>query len=403
MGRLKRFILLALVLIHPDPARAACGPGGGSCGGGGLTIRGEPVYQYLAKHALETSKLKGHVQPYLEQLRKQFPEFVEDLESTFETRQWYLVDQAFVKTLPIEKAEFPLDAEHSIWNDGKRVFVQSELAKDWTGDQWRRNVFHELVWSRLQDLCSQREQACNESNAYSVEELFADDKIPNREVLYRALSKNGFGTYPRPPKLACDSPTALKRRLEENPANARISNEEALCLLTLLSRLPDQSSSLQSKSPPCKIVTRRVPQKKKPVSCGSLKLRSVEVGTRCLTSSGAIFERVERDGFQEAWLGPDGNVWSDLISYSVDSTYGAQSACRAIGGVLPTMADFKRGETYGIYEVLPNMDNWFWSDTEVTSMDSFFGKASLKFNGVDASSNTVGGANNSVRCIAPPN
>ena len=97
----------------------------------------------------------------------------------------------------------------------------------------------------------------------------------------------------------------------------------------------------------------------------SMNLRTVDIGYKCQTSRGAIYERVAQDKFGEAWQGPDGLIWSDTIGqYTntgeisgdivVDS--GATRGCKNIGGTLPEVADFQRGEFNGFREVLPNME-----------------------------------------------
>lgn len=103
---------------------------------------------------------------------------------------------------------------------------------------------------------------------------------------------------------------------------------------------------------------------------GSVDLRSVAVGFKCHTSTGAIFERVSRDGFGEAWKGPDDLIWSDFVGE--DSQYDAVTTCKNLGGRLPSRADFERGETNGFREVLPNMkDRWFWSSTVISRHSAF--------------------------------
>lgn len=97
--------------------------------------------------------------------------------------------------------------------------------------------------------------------------------------------------------------------------------------------------------------------------CRSLDLRAVPAGTKCRTAKGSIYERVWREYFGEAWKGPDGMVWSDLIGSGTQ--YEAVDLCKNLGGVLPSRSDFERGEASGFREVLPNMTAYshYWSSS----------------------------------------
>ncbi len=111
------------------------------------------------------------------------------------------------------------------------------------------------------------------------------------------------------------------------------------------------------------------------VPCSTLdRSKPIQIGVKCMTSRAAIFERVSRVSFGEAWKGPDGLVWSDLVD---QNTYDqAVYNCKNLNGRLPTRFDFQRGELNGFREVLPNMTirasdqdwnwlvtPWFWSST----------------------------------------
>ncbi|MGK5083925.1 hypothetical protein WDW37_11545 [Bdellovibrionota bacterium FG-1] len=101
-------------------------------------------------------------------------------------------------------------------------------------------------------------------------------------------------------------------------------------------------------------------------------LRSVAPGFKCRTSKGWLFERVAKSSFGEAWKGPDGWIWSDEVgNYSQKD---AVSTCKALGGILPSISDFERGEIYGFREVLPNMNNpVYWSSTIGPFVDNLNG------------------------------
>lgn len=89
------------------------------------------------------------------------------------------------------------------------------------------------------------------------------------------------------------------------------------------------------------------------VSCSSLDRSEGKIpdGTRCMTSQGAIYERVSHNGFGESWKGPDGLIWSEIEGYLTLSF--ALNLCKNMGGMLPEISDFKRGEANGFREVLP--------------------------------------------------
>lgn len=127
---------------------------------------------------------------------------------------------------------------------------------------------------------------------------------------------------------------------------------------------------------------------------GSVDLRSAAVGFKCRTSKGAIFERVARQGFGEAWKGPDGLVWSDFVGKY--SQYDAIMACKKLNGTLPSRADFERAEAKGFREILPNMKKWFWSSSAHPTYDFAASVFSSKHGIIDGVSRYGIG---SVRCV----
>ena len=108
-----------------------------------------------------------------------------------------------------------------------------------------------------------------------------------------------------------------------------------------------------------------------PVACSSINLRMAELHVKCTTSKGTVFERVSRRNFSEAWKGPDGLIWSDCVGGSPEDVCGARynqynavKFCEKLGGRLPSRADFELGETNGLREVLPHINNYyFWSSS----------------------------------------
>ena len=112
-------------------------------------------------------------------------------------------------------------------------------------------------------------------------------------------------------------------------------------------------------------------------ACNKADLRNAPVGFTCKTSKGVMYERVDRQGFGEAWKDHNtGITWSGIIGQfnnlgpvidgkvvvdpkSTDRT--AARACQDDGGILPERNDFETGEDNGFREVLPMSDRWFWS------------------------------------------
>ncbi len=100
-------------------------------------------------------------------------------------------------------------------------------------------------------------------------------------------------------------------------------------------------------------------------TCTSIKPKSASIGAKCATSRGAVYERVSRDKFGEAWKGPDGLIWSAQIGEYLQYTQSdAISMCKNLGANLPADDDFKQGEKNGFREVLTDLKyNMFWSST----------------------------------------
>ena len=105
------------------------------------------------------------------------------------------------------------------------------------------------------------------------------------------------------------------------------------------------------------------------------------------TTTGAVFTRVERQGFGESWRDPGGMIWGDIARNANGSTrhmdqYQATEYCQSLGAQLPSREDFVRLREYmgarsGTYEgyspqVIPNLtrnegggtySNYFWSSS----------------------------------------
>lgn len=126
-----------------------------------------------------------------------------------------------------------------------------------------------------------------------------------------------------------------------------------------------------------------------PISCSSINLREAEINVKCITSKGAIYQRVSKDKFGEAWKGEDGIIWSDIVGTS--SFYNANNVCTKIGGRLPSREDFEKGESKGFREVLPNIVKIpfetpkpfiFWTSTKSEELQNGL-KYPLVFNGTN--------------------
>lgn len=98
-------------------------------------------------------------------------------------------------------------------------------------------------------------------------------------------------------------------------------------------------------------------------ACGGLNLRTSPVGTKCRTSKGAIFERVSRLNFGEAWRGPDGIIWSDVIGRK-NHRDAFETCTEELGAFFPAQVAFENGESFGFREVLPGFSGRkFWVGT----------------------------------------
>ena len=109
----------------------------------------------------------------------------------------------------------------------------------------------------------------------------------------------------------------------------------------------------------------------------SVNIHEAPIGYKCRTSRRAVFERVERDGFGEAWKGPDHRVWSQVIE--TNTQQGAIYSCLNLGGELPSPEAFMRGQQAAYQEVLsnesfstthdPESHAGYWTNYSVKSVD----------------------------------
>jgi hypothetical protein len=91
-----------------------------------------------------------------------------------------------------------------------------------------------------------------------------------------------------------------------------------------------------------------------------LDVHTQAVGFKCITKKGKWFELVSRNGFVEAWKGPDGTIWSDeLIGYSSTNAVeglsfdDAKKKCSDLQASLPSPQDLYQVYANGFSEVDP--------------------------------------------------
>jgi len=120
-----------------------------------------------------------------------------------------------------------------------------------------------------------------------------------------------------------------------------------------------------------------------PCTRASKNMGERQVGLKCRTSKGVIFEFVSVYSFP-GWKGPDGVVWSE--DFCVEFPEGcpldqsaAKNVCKGLRARLPTQADFVRAESNGFREVLPSKHQWYWT----SSSPSFLSKKPYVFDAND--------------------
>lgn len=110
-----------------------------------------------------------------------------------------------------------------------------------------------------------------------------------------------------------------------------------------------------------------------------------KIGQQCRTSVGAIFERVEKQNFGEAWklivstkktMIDRGLIYSDRLPWTYSNKIEshlfetqAWEACKNKGGYLPSKEEFERGQENGFREILPNMIDAFWTSSVLYTQD----------------------------------
>jgi hypothetical protein len=100
--------------------------------------------------------------------------------------------------------------------------------------------------------------------------------------------------------------------------------------------------------------------------CSTIGSRNVDIGFKCQTSRGAIFERVHHKKLPVAWKDQDGVIWSDLMvstdqNGNIERIHDHNSGyilCDDIGTKMPSMKNYTRGETLGFREVLPGLQDY---------------------------------------------
>jgi hypothetical protein len=125
--------------------------------------------------------------------------------------------------------------------------------------------------------------------------------------------------------------------------------------------LPVVGTVFRKKSGPCTL-TRKQSSQEAPVagpipSCHSIDLRTAASHTKCMTSKGAVFERVQireldqrLTALTETWKDPDGRIWGDVIAENPHVECIRYDGLRS--GRVARNDDYVRGELHGIREVL---------------------------------------------------
>jgi hypothetical protein len=100
-------------------------------------------------------------------------------------------------------------------------------------------------------------------------------------------------------------------------------------------------------------------------SCDLKGSRNKPVGFACHTDSEEVFTRVERDGFDEAWIDSHDVVYSDRLGKGSPSE--GQELCEKLGAHLPTKEEYESAFDRGIDQILPNSYGYFWTSSEVNA------------------------------------
>jgi hypothetical protein len=110
-------------------------------------------------------------------------------------------------------------------------------------------------------------------------------------------------------------------------------------------------------------------------NCQDLQDKNAPVGTKCKTTIGKLFMRVDRPNLLEAWKMCDtddckkGYVISGVIERG-RGYFDSVRICGRLGAVIPDPDKFLEAIDYRIYEVLPNLteNSWF----HILYVDSYF-------------------------------
>lgn len=94
--------------------------------------------------------------------------------------------------------------------------------------------------------------------------------------------------------------------------------------------------------------------------CGTVDLRAAPVGFKCSIENFWVYERVDRQGFGEAWKAPNGLIWSDRIRTA--SQVGGETICAQLGAALPSRDDMHSCSVNARYQILPNFNgDHYWT------------------------------------------
>lgn len=123
-------------------------------------------------------------------------------------------------------------------------------------------------------------------------------------------------------------------------------------------------------------------------------LRELNVGDGVYTSKGFHFYLLKKEDSKESWLDEtSGLIWHD----KEEGQYTHYEAVEKFKDSLPTVKEFKLAEKHGFREVLPNIEDSFWT----SSMHSKITMEAYDFDGRDGViySASRDYAYNSVRCV----
>lgn len=145
---LKTLSLMALLTMAAPLSAFADSCSGGSCGGGGNTIQGESVDNYLAKRKVKGQELLEIVRPELEVLRAKSPKLAKDFENFAQGIHWYRVDEK-LDNLPFTVTKIPFKTDQTYRQIDNDVYVNADGEKSLPEHERKTMIFHEFFQNRF--------------------------------------------------------------------------------------------------------------------------------------------------------------------------------------------------------------------------------------------------------------